>query len=988
MSFNILSKEETIHTSRMLEASAGTGKTFTIEHLVVRLLIEEDPKLGRPLSLDEILIVTFTKKAVRDLKERVHALIKRIMDGTETPEYLTDATPLRKAFALFDECKIFTIHGFAARALLENAFETGYIASDEDTLSKDELHTLGCDFFETEFCLPDFSQGQLASLLSYFAQDTKAMVNKLVDLSTTFHTIERKRSFEELYQAIAPLNLELSPELIDSFKKSRKEIPFHAFKNTLSKEDFDTLLEQGMAIISFFSEENRKVKKTMPIPEDLREALLLIEEGARPEVILVNAAFKLKKLILRLQEETGRLSYDAILLKARDSKLDVSGYQALIIDEFQDTDPVQWEMFEKLFLNKAHICLVGDPKQSIYRFRQADIYTYLKASESLGDTPASLRVNYRSNQELVDGINRFFKNTAMPLPKIGIGLPYYPVEAGRKDSKAPQDGKKSFHIVQNGTVSYIVNEIQRLHEFQYNQFAVLVKDRFQGKEVEEALTAAKIPVNNQRCTTLIGGLAHKSLIDLLEGVIHLKNQSKLKMALAGPIIAFDAENFPRMDDISFLGIAEELSMLRSTLFSEGFGLFFEKLLSSKLGREQALGANLLQKAKGDELYSDLRTIAERLMEQTLAPDNLLTYLKEALQFEPADHEEWNRKRGSSHNAVTIVTIHSSKGLEWDIVFAIGLKEASPAPERIIFEAQVIKALLKNDEALYEKWCAEIDAEKMRQLYVGVTRARERLYLFMPEKKEKIKPGTASPLDLWHLEDLSPTVSYETFNDEEVLIPRSVPKHAITPPKPLIIPDEKIQIASFTTLATKGSTPKLEAPSDFDNPIKTPFTLPAGKETGIFIHSLFEKLDQKIEPLVHGTPFEPWLGVIQEMVESTLNADLGGFTLNDVEARFHEKEFLFPSDSGFLKGVIDLAFTHKGKYYIVDWKTNWLGNTLEDYNQAALQKSMEENEYLLQAKIYKEALKNYMSLFSDDTYGGAFYIYVRGVSKNTGIYHEI
>lgn len=304
----------------------------------------------------------------------------------------------------------------------------------------------------------------------------------------------------------------------------------------------------------------------------------------------------------------------------------------------------------------------------------------------------------------------------------------------------------------------------------------------------------------------------------------------------------------------------------------------------------------------------------------------------------------------------------------------------------------------------------------------------------PLKKEKIKLGAASPLDLWlggrtsknNYQDLyqslkegteetlirfldsSSKISHEILTDESGSLQKrelSASSLCLVPPLALTIPHETVLISSFTSLSKKGqASPLIEMPpSDFENPIKTLETLPAGKETGILLHALFEKIPfvveeafPLIEKMLKGSPFAPWMNPIKEMVQDVLEADLFGFKLKDVsrDGLFREQEFLYPSEAekGYLKGVVDLVFKHQGKYYVLDWKSNWLGKSPLCYDEDRMRASMDENKYALQAKIYASALERYISLFEEkpfeELFGGAYYIYLRGVKKDsskTGIF---
>lgn len=1110
--FDILRKDLPIHQNTMLEASAGTGKTFTIEHLVIRFLLEEDPRTQLTMELSEILIVTFTKKAVLDLKKRVRSALKRAISVLsqdhleEMPDYLQaliDNCPdrisayqnkLEKALSVFEEAEIFTIHSFSMKALMENSFETGFTQSGEkENITHEELMQVAEEFFRTEFSPPDFSRMQLTNLMRYFSSDIAALLKKLVNLANTYHSIEKKRSFKELYQelkrASTPANEEEMQQrlmaLADYFKKPQLALDERTYRilshalssKEISEEDFDQLIKEGMGLAQQFSEENRKKKGMPKTPIDetllgkLRKLLLLIEEAASPEVILVNAAALLKGFIKRRQEEEGKFSFDALLTKAWESAESArfkesirSRYKAVIIDEFQDTDPMQWGIFYRLFIegsSDTKIFLVGDPKQSIYHFRQADIYTYLRAADdiNIGDR-GTLGVNYRSRPELIEAINLFFDESKLPkliaLPKTRGHLPYLPVKAGRKEGAISfSDDKKAFHIIlkdqeagkEDITRLLIAEEIKALREesaVRFGQMAVLVKDRIQGKEVEEALEQELIPACWQRGYSLIGSLSHKAMIELLEGVILFKNFNKLKVALAGPILLFPQDAFEDVLSGKFLAAIQELGNLRDTLFNQGFASFFEELKSKTLSLEKSVSERLIALHGGSRFLDEVCTIAERLMEVEselgYSPDRLLHHLKEALSYTAEDYPEWNLPPSSEEDSVKIITIHSSKGLEYDIVFAAGLSKPGHTPEQIVHREEegkfVIKALLSHENKLYEEWCEEIDAEKIRQLYVALTRAKERLYLYFPDlKKDRLALGKASPLDLWlaklsvkegSYQDLysaikagteeplmrflesQKVISYETGRLRKrpsLTLAADTPAYSLKEPPHIAREHRPIILTSFSSM-TKESTEEKEsgreeAPHDFNHPIKTALTLPSGPKTGVVIHSLLEKIPfnpQKAEAYIadylSGSEYAPWTRAITQMVLNALTQNIFGFSLAEVNPSkiMREYEFLYPaklspSAEGFLKGVIDLIFHHQGKYYLLDWKTNWLGKELADYTEEKILRSMEEHHYKLQAKIYAEALKRYVRLFDDrpfeEIFGGAYYVYLRGLSSLDG-----
>ena len=223
---------------------------------------------------------------------------------------------------------------------------------------------------------------------------------------------------------------------------------------------------------------------------------------------------------------------------------------------------------------------------------------------------------------------------------------------------------------------------------------------------------------------------------------------------------------------------------------------------------------------------------------------------------------------------------------------------------------------------------------------------------------------------------------------------TIPK--LIPPPHVKIPGITLAIHSFTGLSKgiKKLTTELNteaAPHDFDNAIKSAHTLPSGSETGNLLHQILEKADfsdeQKIKELVHSeialTQFAEWEPVIFSIVHKASNAMLvqsnNPFCLKEILQKnmYRETEFLYPIkakivvnelefNSGFLKGVIDLVFVQEGKYYILDWKSNWLGHGVENYERASLESAMKNNDYYLQASVYAGALQRYLGIVDRGT----------------------
>ncbi len=615
--------------------------------------------------------------------------------------------------------------------------------------------------------------------------------------------------------------------------------------------------------------------------------------------------------------------------------------------------------------------LVGDPKQSIYRFRKADVYTYFEARNLLGkEALFCLDTNYRSTASLVGSLNALFARDWLHLPKIGETIPCPPVH-----SKAAahcisfDDGKGALHVLignegsfESCFLPYAVREINLLFETigSYGAFAILVKDRFQGEAALNALQSNGIPAIARSSVALGTTVAFQAIYELFSSLGSFKNPSKQRLAEAGPF-AF-------------------LCSLQSRLQLEETGLI-------------SFCRQLVQPEFDKDFTRDLKQIVEELLiwesREGFSFQGLLRFLEELKELDP--DEGGRRHLDTEEDAVQILTMHASKGLEFEVVFALGL---STGHQRGVKEEE-----------------EEIDAEKFRQLYVAMTRAKTRLYISMTSLKKN--RGSASPMELFCnlleaqegpilplLERLSQkeSITYEQLADViecTVHSPSSLSTNQTADPLPSAPSIEPRFLQSFTSLAQPKEAHKKEAPQ-IRCDLYTPHTIPRGPETGVAIHQIFEDIFKSphaiwknpsaisalIDVQLATSPLLPWAEAIKEMVDRTLKLPIASsFCLLDLDP-LHlqtEMEFLFFHSPNYVLGFIDLAFFHKGKLYFVDWKTNWLGN--DDAAYACVKEAMAEHDYWLQARLYTEALRRHVKQFYnepfEEIFGGAIYLFVRG-----------
>lgn len=1024
--FDCLSASCSLDGEHLLEASAGTGKTFAVEQIFVRLILE------RSLEVEQILVITFTKAATRELKSRIRSSLEKALSQLETQtiewEYLAPFAEEKKAklklfdaIRAFDRSQIFTIHGFCARMLKEFAFEAGVIfsakSSDEPSGEiSEKLKTAVLDFLL--HLSKDLLCPQQLSLLCKKYQGVEKLSKKL--LRSSMREFPPQKRFSDFYEEYKKLILPwtVSAEalkrdfvlLSKNYKtaiKGRFEKQLEALAEEPSQEAFEFLLEEEGSLFAFLSEDNRKVKWTpVTVPSqsffDWGQLHLkpLIDQATHRRNLFQLVANEWSLAVKQLMSNEALQGPDAILQAMHRAlgekplfltKLRAK-YAAAIIDEFQDTDLLQWDIFRTLFLEKTgkarSIFLVGDPKQSIYRFRKADIYTYLQAKTYLD--PKShyhLDTNFRSAPALIEALNVLFEKPWLHLPKWNSLLPYHPVRAGAKGIELFCDEKGAVHFFaakasdqeENIFFSFIAKEILNLKDkvSSLNQFAALVKDRYQASRLVEYLEKRGISAITKSHLPLGETFGFKALFELFRALIHPKDLKQTKLVLAGPFARMRVDLVPP----NILPIFFEW---KAVLEEKGLFPFFQMFFSSTLHERPVLE----RIAQLDAEFSlDFFQAVERLLEwereEGFSLKGLERILRKMALDDVEEDEKMRRRAASDDEAVQVMTMHVSKGLEFDVVFGLGLITNTPEPEEDL---------------------EEIEAEKMRQLYVAMTRAKRRLYVpLIVDEKTPPTDGTASPMELFfhRLRENDPAevvfeklqkranITWEILSaPSELNLPAEEKLLALPALEPAHLQITPSYLQSFTSLAASHS---IEGPEYLIEEGFTLHTLPRGTEMGLFLHELFEdifsfpcpiwrspnKIHELVEQKIKNSKYSPWESALQSLVFEVMQLPfLAMLEPADVQV---EVEFLFQREPHFIKGFVDLAFRIENRLYFLDWKSNWLGSSDEAYSYANLEKCMIESDYILQASLYAEALKR---AFPSLEFAGAYYLFLRGIHSIT------
>ena len=528
--FDVLDPHLDLKKSYFLEASAGTGKTFTIENLVVRLIQEG-------MGVDKILIVTFTRAATLELKLRIR---KRLEDKK-----------IHTALQAWDDAKIFTIHGFCFHTLKEYPFETGFsLTQNEESANPETQKRILKDFLRTSLPAEEIHLRQLEKVLKKGRHGIETLLHAL---SQTILPVGRsyQKIQEEIRQTLPHSNLDaqmlielaplfkglcnrqgaIHPESCEGFFRAERVL----------RGDVEDVVDIPLI---HMTPANLKHKKSYPKSlETINEHLVpLLVEASDTRLILGRLAERASHFFKTICTQEDLFFYDDLISQVEQNLHNPSfttairsEYEAVLIDEFQDTDPVQWKIFSHLFLGHRPLYLVGDPKQSIYRFRGADLYTYMQAKEALGESAsATLTRNFRSQPNLVDALNTLFHKVGnlIHLPKTGQAISILPITAALPPA---DEGRVVFCKTtdEETLFKFIHVEIARLKQeekISYKECAILVKDRYQA---ERFCALFGLPYATKRSESLIESDAFFVLEDLLIAALNPRERSLVVRALGG-----------------------------------------------------------------------------------------------------------------------------------------------------------------------------------------------------------------------------------------------------------------------------------------------------------------------------------------------------------------------------------------------------------------------------------------------------------------------
>jgi exodeoxyribonuclease V beta subunit len=798
-----------LHGERLIEASAGTGKTYTIAGLYLRLLlghgplIEEGADAGqpsaheRPLSVTEILVVTFTEAATAELRGRIRGrihearlafmrghssdtLLAQLLDEVEDHELA--ARRLLAAERQMDEAAVFTIHGFCQRMLKQNAFESGALFETEFLTDDSQLRLQAVsDYWRAEFYPVDKT---LASAVRALWPSPAALLREmgswLDNSELEIHPALGDETLAARHQAAMARIEAVKNGWLAQTDEIRRQTDGHISRYTgknyegwLAKiGDWAQDEGSGYAIpkeLERFGqtvlEENLKkggTVPTLPLFSQIDE-LLASRPGIR-DLILQRAAKVVRSRMQASKRQAHQLSFDD-LLKDLDGALGSSlgerlceriraTYRVAMIDEFQDTDPQQYRIFHRLYGGHTDTALlmIGDPKQAIYGFRGADIFTYIQARRNVS-AHYTLGRNWRSSSALVGAVNGLFERAKDPFI-YEADIPFLPVEAQGKSKALLLDGATApvLHCWQlSGQPTFNRGDYQskmarataaEIHHLltlaregkakigdqavKAGDIAVLVRTGSEGKLVQQELARlaiASVYLSNRE--SVLEQVEAREILLILHACQNPSEERSLRAALATGLFDLDARALDALasDERAWESAVQEFMEYRSIWHRRGVLAMLRALLYRR-----NLASSLLASPYGERRLTNFLHLGELLQQVSSELDGeyaLLRWLGEAVSHQSGEDAEQVLRLESERKLVQIVTIHKSKGLEYPLVFLPFICSHRTAETPLYHKADEAGNRTILDLTGAEGSLAEADrerlAEDLRLLYVALTR---------------------------------------------------------------------------------------------------------------------------------------------------------------------------------------------------------------------------------------------------------------------------
>lgn len=818
-----------LHGTQLIEASAGTGKTYTLATLYVRLVLEAR------CTVPQILAVTFTVAATAELRTRLRerlALALSLADGSVVADAASDATAslvhaalareardalvqrLRAAVESMDLAPIHTIHAFCQRALADHALEAAQplaprtLVSNEATVLLDATtafwRSVSYDDADADVLLEHWTSPQdLADdLRGWLAHDaiepvlaSPPRVADAILVDATAALLDAARTVGDT--AIDSLHAAFHAGVMNKVKFPAKSITTRA-SHLLAWRDAPDTVPLLREKIDWFTPEGlrERAKDAARVPEsplfDAIAAWLAATESvalerARRRIAFVHRACAFVRSRQReLKRQRAEQGFDDLVREVDEALQGPGGaafarrlraqFRVALVDEFQDTDPRQWSIFRHVFGDAPPddggpraLVLIGDPKQSIYRFRGGDVFTYLAAAAGIPEQNRhTLDRNFRSRPSVLRAVEALFSlggDAAFAQEDIR----FVPVSPGGRcaDDALRIDGavapaltvltledvpKQRIDATRDAAAVACASRIHALLDAARNgraargsdddarplrpgDIAVLVRNNSDALRMQRVLASIGVPSVAPARDTVFASEEAEEWRRLLLAITAPGDDGRLRAALATPLLGRNAADLAALDhDTATQRDLQDLAQAwRQQLDAQGI-----LALGNALCAEHA--PRLLALADGERRLTNHLQLLDALQcdpAAALGPRALLDALERRMREADANNEDEQLRLESDADRVTILTLHRSKGLEFDLVFLPFLAtDAAPQPRGLLAFHDGTRRVgwltgggdTAADAHALQRHRAEDHAEALRLLYVGLTRARLGLWL--------------------------------------------------------------------------------------------------------------------------------------------------------------------------------------------------------------------------------------------------------------------
>jgi exodeoxyribonuclease V beta subunit len=1131
-----------------IQASAGTGKTFAICDRVLHRV-----SAGAPIA--ELAVVSFTEAAAADLRRRVRMRLQDarelattgVLSSGETPdnELVTWAATagepevdnVTNALADLDLAPITTVHGLCSRLLRSLAFESG-APLDAD---------IGAGSNAADQVVGDLTRSLTAELdpLGLLALQELGLHGKaLRDLARTAMELELQVRPEQCTPADAP---DLGPwhAAVDALREAwttdgRAMAELMVARTALRSTDGGKLGKLAgwiytLGLVGGVPAEvhqllgpgyRGKVPEHEPLFEKIDAVLDLLETTGQAYErwatwVRWDVVQRVRDLARQTRQRTAAMSFDDLVRQVRDAAVDpqrgpvlrkaiADRFRIALVDEAQDNDPVQWTLLLELFGDR--LVVVGDPKQSIYAFRRANVHAWSQVVDGSAET---LGVNYRSDARLVRATNHLFGRWKQPFA--GAPATYDRVDPFHPENRT-SDPSPPLHIVRmsgqgvgrwkGGVSPWDARPKLAAHAAEAISDLLASNLKIEGRDVRAA-DCAVLTRTNDECTAVRQALAARGIAAAVRGKESVLELGALREAVATVLEAFQD---PAGRGTVSRALATHLvgctgTQIHTLRHGPKWPEVVERcrhwgevwrssgVLAALLGwiEDRSALANLVGRPGGQQEVTDLRQLVQLAHQaeaaQRLSPWGVIRWLRDP---SGADEDEGGRRLPTDEDAVHVATLHKAKGLEYGLVW-MPFASATVWAKTLRYYDRQAESWILDVRLDPDGGHARLDAlqEELRGLYVGVTRAQYRCTVYwLPSGRRGdesalgylLHRGPGADVDALRREaaaranrakrvseDLDALAAHADVgwsdgslaDTPETRLPST--RRAVTM-RPLAR-DRGLDLgwrrASFTSLVkgdlgwlTGEPVPDDDLDDDLDDELaeveasadRVPLAdFPRGAHAGNLMHDVLEHHDFSQDDALrarveaglteHGFDAEQWATTLHDGLHRALHTPIwpedafvlanlerkdtlrepevvlpacggysakGGVTVNALADCFEQelgpgappqtadklRRLTFTTFRGFLNGKIDLVFRRGERFYVLDWKSNHLGDTPEHYAHEAMREAVLRSNYVLQYHLYTLFLHRYLrrrvANYDYDTHmGGVVYAFLRGMQPETG-----